>query len=89
MSRQHQARRLAVLEATATVRLPPDLVARLARETGVSAAEIIDEAERLMATCAREGAVTWEQRLAIVARDRGIPASELRSELEVMGIPWR
>jgi hypothetical protein len=82
-------RRVRVLELRVGGTYPAELVAKLAQEAGCTEAELIDEAERLIAKFAKAGATTWEAQLRIVAEDRGIPVAELQAEIDLMKVDVR
>lgn len=86
MSRHRLAARLEALEACSHPAYPADLLRRLARESGVSEAEIVAEADALARRFADAGATTPGARLQLVADDRGISIEDLESELASMGV---
>lgn len=86
MSRHRLAARLEALETRSHPAYPADLLRRLARESGVSEAEIVAEADALARRFADARATTPGARLQLVADDRGISIEDLESELASMGV---
>jgi hypothetical protein len=86
MNRHRLAARLEALETRYRPAYPVDLIRRLARESGVSEAEIVAEADALVRRFADAGATTPGARLQLVADDRGISIEDLESELASMGV---
>ncbi|MGI8403356.1 MAG: hypothetical protein ACR2OE_01055 [Thermomicrobiales bacterium] len=86
MNRHRLAARLEALEVRYHPAYPADLLRRLARESGVSEAEIVAKADALVRRFADAGAASPRARLQLVADDLGISIEDLESELASMGV---
>ncbi len=86
MNRHRLAARLEALETRYHPAYPVDLIRRLARESGVSEAEIVAKADALVRRFADAGATTPGAQLLLVADDRGISIEDLESELASMDV---
>lgn len=60
------------------------LIEDTARELGIDPADLREETERVMRTCAIAGARTREAQLVVVAEEMGVSVEELEAELASM-----
>jgi hypothetical protein len=90
MSRQTLCKRVTLLERQTTRRVSKELIAQLAADIGCTPEELLAEAEEIARQFQEAGAVTWEQQVAIVARQHNITADEVMVDLAAMGmVSWR